>query len=306
MNSERMVSSIALVAVLAISLAIVSPAAAQRLGPGQAGGECTGGIGAFFHEIEIQPLSTDEEYWLLYMWEEEKMARDVYLILAEKWQLPIFANTARSEQRHMDLMFKLIEAYGFSDQVPEDVPGFFQDPDLGPLYDLFVSEERNMTLVDSLTVGAEIEDRDLADLSELIDVVTDNRHIELVAYNLAKGSRNHLRAFERALAAQGWTYEPSYLDQTTYDEIIAAGMEQRLFYNAEGEPIPACGGAVGGIGMRHGGDRRGGQGNGGGHGGSNGNGTGECGGSGSVSGDCSGDGPHGGGNGTGSGTGGSG
>jgi hypothetical protein len=297
---------IALVALIALSLAFASPAAAQRRGTGQAGGECIGGIGALFHEIEIEPLSIEEQEELLFMWEEEKMARDVHLTLAERWQLPIFANIARSEQRHMDLMIKLIDAYGFSDLVPEDSPGVFYDPNLGPLYEQFISEERNLTLIDSLKVGAEIEDKVLFDLSYLIDYVTDNKHIELVAYNLAKGSRNHLRAFERALAAQGWTYEPSYLDQTTYDEIIAAGMEQRLFYNAEGEPIPACGGAVGGIGMRHGGDRQGGQGNGTGHGGSNGNGTGECGGSGSVSGDCSGDGPHGGGNGSGSGSGGSG
>jgi hypothetical protein len=303
MKHHYSLSFTALVSLIVVSLTVASPAAAQRLGPGQAGGECAGGIGAFFRDIEIEPLSIEEEQELLFMWEEEKMARDVYLTLAEKWQLPIFANIARSEQQHMDLMFKLIEAYGVSDQVPEDVPGNFVDPELASLFALFISEDSNLTLVDSLTVGATIEDRDLADLYYLIDYVTDNKHIELVAYNLAKGSRNHLRAFVRALNAQGESYYPSYLDQETFDAILAAGMEQRLFYNADGEPVPACGGAVGGIGMRRGSDRRGGQGNGAGHDGTNGNGSGECDGNGGATGECDGTGPHGGGNGSGNGSG---
>jgi hypothetical protein len=304
MKYRHTFSFFTLVSLIVFSLTATSPAAAQRRGPGQAGGECTGGIGALFHEIEIQPLSIEEEHELLFMWEEEKMARDVYLILAEKWQLPIFANIARAEQRHMDLMFRLIEAYGFSDQVPEDLAGVFVDPGLSSLFSFLVSEENNGSLVASLTVGATIEDKDLADLYNLIDYVTDNRHIELVAYNLAKGSRNHLRAFVRALGAQDETYIPSYLDSETYEGILAAGMEQRVFYNADGEPVPACGGAVGGIGMRRGQDHRGGQGNNGeDRQGPNGTGSGECDGSGGVSGECDGSGPHGGGNGSGNGSG---
>ena len=62
---------------------------------------------------------------------------------------------------------------------------------------------------------------DLADLLILLDL-TDNDQIEIVAHNLAKGSRNHLRAFVRALAAQGETYTRQYLDQETFDAVLAA------------------------------------------------------------------------------------
>ena len=119
MKSNRSFPFIALVALVTIGLAFASPAAAQRRGLGPNDGECVGGINALFNDIEIQPLSTAEEEELLFMWEEEKMARDVYLAQAERWQLPIFANIARAEQRHMDLVSTLIETYGFADRIPD-------------------------------------------------------------------------------------------------------------------------------------------------------------------------------------------
>jgi hypothetical protein len=301
MKSNRSYTLITLVAVVAVTLAVASPAAAQRRGLGPNGGECIGGIGALFNEIEIASLDGAEDE-LLFMWEEEKLARDVYLSLAETWQLPIFTNIAMAEQKHMDLLYKLIETYGFADQIPEDLADVFVDPELATLFADSVARG-SLSLIDALEVGATIEDKDLYDLYYLIDVVTDNKHVELVAYNLAKGSRNHLRAFIRALGAQGVTYTATiYLDQATIDAIVEAGMEQRVFYNADGEVVPACGGSIGGFGMRRGQVRHGGQGGGGGQG-PNGSGSGECDDSGSANGDCDGSGPNGGGNGSGNGSG---
>lgn len=288
MKSNRSFPFIALVALVTIGLAFASPAAAQRHGFGPNGGECVGGINALFNEIEIVPLSAAEEDELLFMWEEEKMARDVYLNLAQTWQLPIFANTARAEQKHMDLMYTFIETYGFAGQIPEDVPDAFVNPDLSTLFTDSVTKGE-LSLIDALEVGATIEDKDLFDLYNLIEYETDNKHIELVAYNLARASRNHLRAFGRALEAQGETYTATiYLDQATIDDILDSGWEQQMFYNADGEPVPACGGSVGGFGMHRGQVRRSGQGGGDGRGPH-----------GTATGDCDGTGPHGGGNGSG-------
>jgi hypothetical protein len=159
-----------------------------------------------------------------------------------------------------------------------------------------------ISLVEALLVGAEIEDMDLADLYLILDG-TENDHLELVFHNLAKGSRNHLRAFVRALTAQDEIYTPSYLDPDTYAAILAADMEQRMFYDADGEMIPACGASIGGFGMQRG--IRGNGGNGGQGNGGEGNGNGGNGSNGSGPGECDGTGPNGGGNGgNGSGTGG--
>lgn len=48
-------------------------------------------------------LSASEANSILFMVEEEKLARDVYLTLYDKWGLITFSNIARSEQRHVEL-----------------------------------------------------------------------------------------------------------------------------------------------------------------------------------------------------------
>jgi len=263
-------------AVAAVMLAAPRPGEAQRRAAAQLGPQCVGGVGALFDAIEPVPLSAAEEEDVLFLREEEKLARDIYLGLAERWQLPIFANIALSEQKHMDLVLLLLETYGIEDPVVDDTVGAFSDAMLATLY-LELSARGDLSLVDALTVGAIIEDMDLADLIALLEM-SDNDHIELVAQNLAKGSRNHLRAFVRALAAQGVTYLPQYLDQETFDAILAAEWERGGFVDADGNFVPACGAAVGGFGMRRG----------------PGPGGPAAGGTGSGSGDCDGTGPHGG------------
>ena len=238
-------------AAVILTLAIASPAAAQqRRASAQVGAACVGGFQALFDEIEPVPLSAAEEEMVLYLREEEKLARDVYLTLADRWQLPIFSNIARAEQKHMDMVFRLIEVYDLVDPITDDAIGSFTNPDLGALY-LELVADGEISLIAALTVGATIEDMDLNDLYELIEL-TDNDHLEMVAYNLAKGSRNHMRAFVRALEAQGESYIPIYLDEDAYAAIFEADMERRMFYNADGEPVPACGAEVGGFGIRRG------------------------------------------------------
>lgn len=297
-------------AAVILTLAIASPAAAQqRRASDQVGAECVGGFQALFDEIEPVPLSAAEEAEVLYLREEEKLARDVYLTLADRWQLPIFTNIAGAEQKHMDMVFRLIEVYDLVDPITDDTIGSFTNPDLGALY-LELVDDGDVSLIAALTVGATIEDMDLNDLYELIEL-TDNDHLEMVAYNLAKGSRNHMRAFVRALEAQGESYIPVYLDEDAYAAIFEADMERRTFYNADGEPVPACGAEVGGFGVRRGisgNSRNGENGRNGGQDSGSGSGTGECdgtgssdGGHGSGTGECDGSGSNDGDNGNGGG-----
>lgn len=312
MKSTQLSKWIVAGAVAAVMLAAALPGEAQRRASAQVGPYCVGGVGALFDAIEPSPLSETDTADVLFLREEEKFARDVYLTLAERWQLPIFANIAGAEQRHMDLVLLMLETYGLEDPVVDDEIGAFTDSWLDAQFDVLTAAGE-VSLIEALFVGATIEDMDLADLLE-ITANTQNRHLALVAHNLAKGSRNHLRAFVKALAAQGETYTQQYLDQATFEAVLAAETERQVWYDADGEPVPACGAAVGGFGMRRG-PGQGGQGSGegagecdgtgdcgagpnGGHQG-DGNGSGNGGGSGSGSGngngdgDCDGTGPHG-------------
>lgn len=159
---------------------------------------------------------------LVWIREEEKLARDVYLALSETWDLPIFSNIAASEQTHTDAVGDLLELYGISDPMADDAPGVFQDPTIQSLYDDFV-QQGSRSLVEALTVGVAIEDLDIVDLRLRESGVAA---IDEVYANLEKGSRNHLRAFVSNLERQGGDYSPSHLALEEYEAIIDSPPER--------------------------------------------------------------------------------
>ena len=165
----------------------------------------------------IIALSPAEAADIAWMREEEKLAHDVYRALYDKWQLPVFERIAESESRHMAAMARLIVRYGLNDPVRSE-SGRFTHADLQALYDQFLT--RGLRSVnDALAVGAEIEDRDLADLYASLEQ-TDKEDIRRVYSHLARASANHLRSFVRHLDRQGISYTPKYLSAAQYTEAL--------------------------------------------------------------------------------------
>lgn len=176
--------------------------------------------------FSVQDLSDAEAEALLFMREEEKLARDVYNTLNEQWQSPVFANIERSEQRHMDAIFCLIQKYGLEDPVGDNGKGVFQHVALQELYQSLTAQGAQ-SLKDALIVGATIEGLDISDLmGHLEDAEIDNDDLQAVFNELARGSRNHLRAFVRQLGILGETYQVQYIDQETFDYIISTEREK--------------------------------------------------------------------------------
>jgi len=169
-------------------------------------------------------LTELEAAGLIFMREEEKLARDVYLTLYDQWQINIFQNIASSEQTHTDAIKTLLDQYGLDDPVVNDEIGVFANPDLQALYDQLIASG-SQSLDDALKVGAAIEEIDILDLEKYI-AQTDNADIQMVYDNLLKGSRNHLRAFVSNMQNQtGTTYQPQYLSQEAYQAIIGSDIE---------------------------------------------------------------------------------
>jgi len=163
-------------------------------------------------------LDAGDAAGLLWMREEEKLARDVYLALADLWDVRVFANIARSEQSHMDALETLLDRYGLEDPVGDNPAGVFSDPAIQALYDDLLARGRT-SLVEALAVGATIEDLDIVDLRERASAVAD---IARVYANLEMGSGNHLRAFVTNLERRGASYTPAYLSQAAFDAIISS------------------------------------------------------------------------------------
>lgn len=170
-------------------------------------------------------LSDDEVASVLFVREEEKLARDVYQTLAESWDLRVFTNIAQSEQRHMDAVLTLIDRYGLLDPADGKSVGVFTDASLQELYDELIARGER-SLEEALRVGAFIEEWDIADIEVRIDA-TDEEDVRQVYESLLAGSRNHLRAFDKQITRNGFApYETEVLTQARYDEIADSPMER--------------------------------------------------------------------------------
>ena len=174
--------------------------------------------------LPLGDLTDVERDGILYMREEEKLARDVYLHLYDVWKLRVFDNISVSEQTHMDAMLLLVERYQLPDPAGDKDQGAFENATLHQLHDDLVADG-NASLIDALEVGALIEEVDIIDIQRDIDAVADNDDIVMVYENLMKGSRNHLRAFVRNLETQGIDYATLYLDPGVYEDIVNSPME---------------------------------------------------------------------------------
>lgn len=164
-----------------------------------------------FSGISTTDLSEVEVEGLSYMREEEKLARDVYLMLYEQWGIRIFQNIAGAEETHMSAVADLLERYGLPDPAADTVVGVFANPELQALYDQLM-EDGSQSLADALRVGALVEEVDIIDLETYI-AQTDNEDVLLVYQNLLKGSYNHLRAFTSTLEKQtGEIYQLQLLE----------------------------------------------------------------------------------------------
>lgn len=171
-------------------------------------------------DYPVEALSVEETDALLFMREEEKLAHDVYVKLYEKWGSRVFDNIQAAETRHTEAVKSLIVKYGLNDPVGDNPIGVFRNTTLQELYTALVAEGL-VSPVAAFKTGAKIEDLDLFDLANLMaSPKVDNQDIEAVFTELARGSRNHLRAFVTNLKRLGETYEPIYISAALFGEII--------------------------------------------------------------------------------------
>lgn len=168
----------------------------------------------------VVSLTEEEKNDLLFMREEEKLARDVYLTLFEKWGTPVFANIATSEQQHMDAMLILLNTYKLPDPAAATVVGEFVNTELQELYDALI-QRGNQSVLEALKVGGIIEETDIEDINAAIET-SRLAKIDSVYENLLEGSYNHLRAFAKQITSlTGESYVAQVVSQDIVDAILA-------------------------------------------------------------------------------------
>ena len=187
-------------------------------------------------------LDEGETAHLIFMRQEEKLARDVYLTLGDKYPMEVtFANIPLSEQKHTDTMQNKLAQFNIPDPVTDDTVGVFTGPEFGPHFTATYASLvalGNTSVLNALYVGALIEELDMHDIIDcpVIIVETDNgidegecgmeytdvRALVQSYDNLLEGSKNHLRAFVKSIEliiGEG-NYVAQYLSQEDVDEIL--------------------------------------------------------------------------------------
>lgn len=144
-------------------------------------------------------LTEEQKDMLFYIYQEEKVARDVYITLGNMYtDENTFASIQISEQRHMDSAKGLCVKYGVStDGVDEEAVGSFVLPVLQELYDTCISEGEQ-SLLDALKIGELIEYTDIEDLEHAAEGMPED--VVSVYESLKEGSLSHLDAFQAAIA----------------------------------------------------------------------------------------------------------
>lgn len=150
--------------------------------------------GSMMGSFPLATLSDSQKNFLATLWEEEKLARDVYLALYQQHNLRILKNIADSEQGHMDATAALLTRYGI-DYPKTLASGSFANNTFQNLYHALVAQG-SASLEAALQVGVTIEQLDIDDIDHglTLNMPAD---ILMTLRSLRQGSVNHLASFTR-------------------------------------------------------------------------------------------------------------
>lgn len=189
-------------------------------------------------------INEQERLHLIFMREEEKLARDVYIKLSIEYpNTSVFGKISVSETRHTSVVKDALERFNIEDPVINDNVGIFSGEEFGEYFTDKFEKLTNQGLssqLDALYVGAYIEELDMMDIMtcpkvmiEQIDsinsandcglVYSKNRVINSLYENLLAGSENHLKAFVSNIERQigEGAYQAQVLSQEELDKILA-------------------------------------------------------------------------------------
>lgn len=130
---------------------------------------------------------------------EEKVAHDAYVVLGGTFDAVLFDNIAVSEARHQETVAGLLAKHGVTNPATGDALGLFDDTAVQARYNDLVTRGK-ASLTAALGVGVEIEESEIRILTGIL-ATTVPKDVTQVATNLLDGERNHLTAFQAALAS---------------------------------------------------------------------------------------------------------
>jgi hypothetical protein len=180
---------------------------------------------------QAEELTPQEATTLAYLWEQEKHLRDIFIKGTECSTNPEVANTAMTEQEHMDLLRELLLHYDLEVPVPVEEVGVFVSftPEVWSGWGWVCLNPSNAANLDPFIFGMAKMYEEIAILHLLEAIDQTNKQRLLDAYNyLLAGACAHLRSFVTLYDPDA---EAEFLSQELFDQIMAGTF-----------PIPVDGG----------------------------------------------------------------
>lgn len=196
------------------------------------------GMGGFGKACDISSLPTaelsdSEKSGILYMVEEEQMARDLYNAMFTKYGVQQFSNIAQSEQMHVDAVMQLVTRYNLT--APALTAGKYSNATLQQTYDTLLAQG-SKSLADALNMGGLVEETDINDLRTRMNDA-DNADIQFVYSNLLRASQNHLRAYANQYTQQsGSAYTAQVLSADEITQIMSQPQGRGMHAGQTGQP----------------------------------------------------------------------
>ena len=169
-------------------------------------------------QYPMSDLTNDQKYTIAFMWNEEKLAKDIYLelnLIYPTQQLETIAT--QSETKHQALVEALVQRYDFNitnlvdykenyseEELRSFASGEFGVQEIQDLYDTLYAEGKQSQQA-ALEVGCKVEVTDVEDLLDEIQIAEEVDAQDLIAvWNvLLSGSYNHYWAFDKGLKNRG-------------------------------------------------------------------------------------------------------
>ena len=143
-------------------------------------------------------LTNAEKRALIFMYQEEKLAKDVYLEVSKMYpNLRTFPHIYKAEIMHEKSVANVLRHYNIPLPLRSEVVGQFRNVKLQRLYN-FLIEKAKKSVKDALEVGIMVEVTDVEDLDKYLKVAKSPDVVALFKF-LRAGSYNHYNAFNREL-----------------------------------------------------------------------------------------------------------
>lgn len=172
--------------------------------------------------IQQDSISEDDQKALLYLIEEQKMARDVCALLGEKHGVKLFTSYSQKAQAQMVRLEELYKTYKPEYQL-DKTPGTYVNLKIQDLYQYYVSEGV-VSLNEGFRAGAKIADASIYGIENIMSG-TQNTKLHGVYGIVRCGSGNQLRSFVNMLVGNGEMFMPEYITMKHYRDIMHSADE---------------------------------------------------------------------------------